>query len=320
LVSSIPPLSNSAYTDQGRAVGEAAANVVAFNNALPSLCATKAAAGKNVTFVNASASLTLADLEPDGKHPKQSGNDKLANAFYNAVKSNLTLGFEYGLTPWFTYGTASINAANVRSGTKSGYFTNGGGNYTITGLTANTTYKVRAWVKAVTGTDIWVVVSGFGGSGNNPGQRMTSTSWTQTGDIVFTTGANSTSATLAAWTGNGSAAYFDDFTIARTTCTNCRTTIAEVESKLPTEDLTLKLHPNPANREVSISLAGFEGESAVQVRMSDMAGKPFLGKQVKIGAGVNQVTLPVGHLPKGLYFVTVQGRKAARTAKLVITK
>ncbi|HEX8546152.1 MAG TPA: GDSL-type esterase/lipase family protein, partial [Cytophagaceae bacterium] len=50
LVSSIPPLSNSAYTDQGRAIGEAAANVVAFNKALPGLCSTKAAAGKKVKF------------------------------------------------------------------------------------------------------------------------------------------------------------------------------------------------------------------------------------------------------------------------------
>jgi lysophospholipase L1-like esterase len=323
LVSSIPPLAQTAYTNNGytRSPGQAAANVVAFNNALPGLCATKAAGGKNVTFVDASSSLTLAnDLESDGIHPKQSGNDKLATAFYNAVKSNLRLGFEYGLTPWFTYGTASINTANVKSGTQSGYFTNGGGNYVVTGLTPGATYKVKAWVKAVTGSDIWVVVTGFGGSGNNPGQKMTATSWTQSGDIVFTMGANNTEATLAAWTGNGSAAYFDDFTIVRTNCTNCRTANAELESSKQSESLTLKLHPNPANQEVSISLAGFEGESAVQVRMRDMAGKPLLGKQVKLGAGVDQITLPVGHLPQGLFFITVQGSKAAKTAKFVITK
>jgi len=32
---------------------------------------------------------------------------------------------------------------------------------------------------------------------------------------------------------------------------------AEVESSQQTESLTLKLHPNPANQEVSISLDGF---------------------------------------------------------------
>ena len=320
LVASIPPMSNDAYVNYGQTPGVAQANVVAYNNALPGLCATKAAGGKNVTFVDAS-SLTFADhISGDGVHPNQDGYDKMGTIFYNAVKSTLALGFEYGLTPWFTYGTASINTANVNSGTQSGYFSNGGGNYTVTGLTPGATYKVKAWVKAVTGSDIWVVVTGFGGSGNNPGQKMTATSWTQSGDIVFTMGANNTEATLAAWTGNGSAAYFDDFTIVRTNCTNCRTANAELESSKQSESLTLKLHPNPANQEVSISLAGFEGESAVQVRMRDMAGKPLLGKQVKLGAGVDQITLPVGHLPQGLFFITVQGSKAAKTAKFVITK
>jgi uncharacterized protein YukE len=42
---------------------------------------------------------------------------------------------------------------------------------------------------------------------------MTSTSWTQSGDIIFTTGASDTSATISAWTGAGSSAYFDAFTI-----------------------------------------------------------------------------------------------------------
>jgi hypothetical protein len=33
-----------------------------------------------------------------------------------------------------------------------------------------------------------------------------------------------------------------------------------------------------------------------------------------------QVTLSVGQLPQGLFFVTVQGSKARKTAKLIITK
>jgi hypothetical protein len=240
-----------------------------------------------------------------------------ASALSRSITGNF--GFENDFTSWSTYGTASINTANVRSGAKSGYFANGGANYVLTGLTPNTTYKVRAWVKAVTGTDIWVVVSGFGGSGNNPGQKMTATSWTQSGDIVFTTGVGNTSVTLSAWTGNASAAYFDDYTI-EPYCSTCRTASVEAESSLQTESLTLQLHPNPAITEVTVDLSGFEGEMAVQVKMSDMTGKLFVGQQVQMGEGVKQVTLPVSQMPQGLFFVTVQGSKVAKTAKLVITR
>jgi uncharacterized protein YjdB len=103
-------------------------------------------------------------------------------------------------------------------------------------------------------------------------------------------------------------------------CSTCRTASAEVTSKLPKEALTLKLHPNPASREVTIDLSGFEGESAVQVTMSDVTSRPFVSQQVQLTTGVNQVTLPVNHLPQGLFFVTVQGSKTTKTAKLVITK
>ena len=89
LVSSIPPLSNSAYTtgNNTKKPGEAAANVVAFNKQLPDLCAAKASAGKKVTFVDASASLTVESDSADGIHQNESGNKKLGTAFFNAVKS-----------------------------------------------------------------------------------------------------------------------------------------------------------------------------------------------------------------------------------------
>jgi hypothetical protein len=170
-------------------------------------------------------------------------------------------------------------------------------------------------VKAERGSDIWVTVSGYGGA--QVGANMTSTTWTQSGDIVFTMGANSREATLSAWTGNGSSAYFDDFTIV--SCSNCRTS-AEAESRPQTEAFTLKLYPNPASSEVSIDLSGFAEESAVQVKMTNMTGKLFVSEQVQIGEGVNKVTLPVSHLPQGLFFVTVQGSKTTKTAKLIITK
>jgi hypothetical protein len=242
----------------------------------------------------------------------------VADTFNIVVQPTNNLGFENNFTSWFTYGTASIDMANVRSGSKSGYFSNGGGNYEITGLTPGASYSVKGWVKAVSGTDTWIVVTGYDGEAST-GQMMTSTSWTQSGDIVFTMGANNTSATLAAWTGNGSSAYFDDFTI-EPSCTDCRMASTEAESSKQTEAFTLQLHPNPASREVTISLAGFEGEPTVQVKMMDIAGKPFVMKQVQIAEGDKQVTLPVSHLPQGLFFVMVKGSKTTKSAKLVITK
>jgi hypothetical protein len=238
-----------------------------------------------------------------------------ANTTYTANFTANNLGFENNFTSWFTYGNASINTAHVRSGSKSGYFSNGGSHYVITGLTPGATYSVKAWVKAVSGTDIWIVVNSYGAA--QTGAKMTSTSWTQSGDIVFTMGANNTSATLVAWTGPTSSAYFDDYTIVA--CSNCRTSV-EAESSWQAEVLTLKVHPNPANRKVTIDLSGFAEESAVQVSMTDMTGKLFVGQQVQIGEGVKQVTLPVSHLPQGLFFVNVQGNKTTKTAKLVITR
>jgi hypothetical protein len=94
----------------------------------------------------------------------------------------------------------------------------------------------------------------------------------------------------------------------------------EAEGELPTESLGLRLYPNPADREVTIDLSAFAEESAVQVKMTDIRGKLYVSQQVQLGEGEKQVTLPVSHLPQGLFLVTVQGSKTVKTAKLIITK
>ncbi len=80
----------------------------------------------------------------------------------------------------------------------------------------------------------------------------------------------------------------------------------------------MRVHPNPASRAVTVSLAGFEAEPAVEVRLSDLAGKTFLHRQVQPGA--REVSLPVGDLPRGVFVVRVQGGKTGKTAKLLITR
>jgi|GEM_PF-2111506 len=100
-------------------------------------------------------------------------------------------------------------------------------------------------------------------------------------------------------------------------CAGCRTG-AEVE--IGSQTLALKVHPNPASNKVTFDLSDFAQESAVQVKISDMSGKLFVGEQVQLGEGARKVTLPVSHLPQGLFFVRVQGSKTAKTGKLIITK
>lgn len=132
----------------------------------------------------------------------------------NTLVSSENLGFENNFTNWSTYGTASISttAANVHTGAKSGFFSNGGGNYTLTGLIPGATYMLNAYVKAVTGTENWVTLSSFNGS-QNPGVKTSSTSWTSTGNILFTMGAGNTTANLGTYTDASSSAYFDSFTV-----------------------------------------------------------------------------------------------------------
>jgi uncharacterized protein YukE len=233
---------------------------------------------------------------------------------FTVVEVTDNLGFENDFTSWSTYGTASINTANVHSEAKSGYFTNGGGNYVVTGLKPNTTYSMKGWVKAVSGSDIWITVDGYGG--NKVGAQMTNTAWTQSGEVLFTTGASDTTALISAWAGQASAAYFDDFTVAPS-CNGCRT--AAVEPNLTNPDaLTLQVYPNPASHQVRIELSDFRDESGLQIKITDLKGKVFISQQLQ--AYSQQVSVSVADLPQGLFLVRVQGYKKGKTAKLIIAK
>ncbi|CAA9225652.1 MAG: GH119 / CBM9 / CBM35 [uncultured Cytophagales bacterium] len=125
--------------------------------------------------------------------------------------------------------------------------------------------------------------------------------------IGWTTATNNTGITVI---GSANLGRYDE------NCTTCRGSAGTERG----EDLSLQLHPNPAGRQVTIHLEAFKGEPAVQVKMTDLAGKPFLRQQVQLEAGVSKVTLSVGHLPQGVFVVAVQGRKTGKTAKLVITR
>ncbi len=166
----------------------------------------------NVTGLTASTAYIITVRARDAV-PGWSDQSTALNVTTAAAPVADNLGFESDFTSWTTYGTASINttAANVRSGTKAGFFSNGGGNYTITGLTPGASYNLRGWIKAVSGSGNWITASNFGGT--NTGLSSSSTAWTQTGNIIFTMGATNTTATVATYTDATSSAYFDDFTV-----------------------------------------------------------------------------------------------------------
>ncbi|TAH01597.1 MAG: T9SS C-terminal target domain-containing protein, partial [Sphingobacteriales bacterium] len=169
----------------------------------------------NVTGLAANTSYSMSVSAFDNATPNNVSNQSAplsVRTLQAPVSGNL--GFESDFTSWVTYGSASITttAANVRSGAKAGFFSNGGGNYTFTGLTPGATYSLRGWIKAASGTEIWITASNYGGA--NTGLSSSATSWTQTGNIIFTMGASNTTVTLATWTGATSSAYFDDFTVA----------------------------------------------------------------------------------------------------------
>lgn len=79
LVSTLPPLILPDWN----------ALVDTFNNELPGVVEARQAAGQKVTLANVGGSLTLGDLTPDGIHPSQPGYDKMAAAWYEALKGVL---------------------------------------------------------------------------------------------------------------------------------------------------------------------------------------------------------------------------------------
>ncbi|WP_433443529.1 cellulose binding domain-containing protein [Nonomuraea sp. CA-141351] len=62
------------------------ATVRSFNSAIPGIVQTRAAAGRHVHLVDMYSALTTADLA-DGVHPNAGGYSKMANVWYNALRS-----------------------------------------------------------------------------------------------------------------------------------------------------------------------------------------------------------------------------------------
>jgi hypothetical protein len=123
-------------------------------------------------------------------------------------------GFESGsLSPWTTQNNGSVVPNNAHSGTyalNTGQ-SNSGADQVITGLTPNTTYVLKAWVKNTAADSIYLGVKNYGGTETNV--NTNATVYTQL-SVEFTTGSTNTSAGIYVWKNAGTAVSFaDDFTL-----------------------------------------------------------------------------------------------------------
>lgn len=125
----------------------------------------------------------------------------------------LNAGFESGsLSPWAPWNSASLSSTNARTGTYagklSGSMTDLEQNVT---LSPNTTYTLSGYAKTADGA-VYIGVKNYGGTETNVG--ITSSAYTSSGDISFTTGASNTSATIYCFKATGTLdAYCDDFAV-----------------------------------------------------------------------------------------------------------
>ncbi|MEM1395428.1 MAG: GDSL-type esterase/lipase family protein, partial [Cyanobacteria bacterium P01_H01_bin.150] len=80
LVASIPPIDPSLRQTQSN-------NAETYNAEIPGIIEEKIALGKKVTFVDVNAALTVNDIN-DGVHPSLPGYEKIANTWYDWIKSS----------------------------------------------------------------------------------------------------------------------------------------------------------------------------------------------------------------------------------------
>ncbi|GCE21970.1 carbohydrate binding domain-containing protein [Dictyobacter kobayashii] len=143
--------------------------------------------------------------------------DSVVEAYNNNRVSNP--GFESGsFSSWTNYGSSSVVATNAHSGTYAAQLGTSsaieGTEQVINGLSPNTTYTLTGWAKVTNpGDTIYIGVKGFDSNGTENKQGITSTTYTQA-TVSFTTGPNSTSATIYLFMFSASApGYGDDFVV-----------------------------------------------------------------------------------------------------------
>ncbi|MBP1962787.1 Ig-like domain-containing protein [Paenibacillus aceris] len=160
----------------------------------------------------------------DGLLDSNVGTVTIAIAQSNLLQNG---GFEAGTTtppPGWTsfYGTGATivsEPANVHSGSNAVKFVsnNSGAEQVVSGLTPNTNYVARGWIKVMdAGNTQSIGVKNYGGTQIS---KSISTLNYSEGKIIFKTGATNTSANIYSWkntnaSNDGKVAYIDDFSLS----------------------------------------------------------------------------------------------------------
>ncbi|MDR6879601.1 Ig-like domain-containing protein [Bacillus sp. 3255] len=160
----------------------------------------------------------------DGLLSSNVGTITIAIAQSNLLQNG---GFEEGTSappPGWTsfYGTGATivsDPANVHSGSNAVRFisNNSGAEQVVSGLTPNTYYVARGWIKVMdAGNTQSIGVKNYGGS--QISKSIDTLDYSE-GKIIFKTGAANTSANIYSWkntnaSNDGKAAYLDDFSLS----------------------------------------------------------------------------------------------------------
>jgi lysophospholipase L1-like esterase len=81
VVAKITPLANAGSS----------ATIKSYNDAIPGLVQSRAAAGKHVMLADMNTGFTSSMLSSDGVHPNQSGYDFMGDTWYSAIKDLLPM-------------------------------------------------------------------------------------------------------------------------------------------------------------------------------------------------------------------------------------
>ncbi|GAA0319775.1 cellulose binding domain-containing protein [Actinoallomurus spadix] len=153
------------------------ANARTYNSAIPGIVQSKANAGRHVHLVDLHAALTTADLLSDGVHPNATGFDKMAAAWFAALRSvpgSIGDTGGGGPTPTPPPGDRTCTAAYTLTGQWSGGFqasvTVTAGSTAITGWTVTWRYAggqtvTQAWNATVTSSGSAVTARNAGYNG-----------------------------------------------------------------------------------------------------------------------------------------------------------
>lgn len=194
-----------------------------FNNAIPGIVQTRAAAGKHVHVVDMYHALTTADLSSDGVHPTAAGYDKMAATWYNALQSVpgsignaasanlLTNGdIESGTSGWSVLGggTLATNTGVVHGGADSLLTSgrtaawNGPSQDLTVKLTNQRSYATRVWMRTQSGTPTGKITLALTANGTTNYVTLAQGAVTSSGWTLLTGTAT------VSWTGTLSAARF----------------------------------------------------------------------------------------------------------------